>query len=138
MTDFINDLGSTAAWLGTAVALMAIGFLVVDLLTPGKLTSQVSANLNAGLLVGSKLLAVGIVVFSAIWNAPDSLDEGLIEAVLYSMLGLLLSAVMFLVIDLVLPVRLRHLVNETRFDPATWVAVGAEIGLALVVAAAIS
>ena len=138
MTDFINDLGVTLAWLATAVVLMAVGFGVVDLLTPGRLTRQVSANLNAGLLVGAKLLAVGIIVFAAIWTAPDSLDEGLLEAVLYSLLGLLISAAAFLAIDLVLPVRLRHLVNEDRFDPATCVAVGAEIGLALVVAAAIS
>jgi uncharacterized membrane protein YjfL (UPF0719 family) len=138
VTDFINDLGATLAWLATAVALMGVGFGVVDLLTPGRLSQQVSANLNAGLLVGAKLLAVGIIVFSAIWTAPDSLDEGLLEAVLYSALGLLISAGVFMLLDFALPVRLRHLVNEERFDPTTCVAVGAEIGLALVVAAAIS
>lgn len=138
MTDFINDLGSTLAWLATAMVLMGAGFGVVDVLTPGRLSRQVSENLNAGMLVGAKMTAVGIIVFSAIWTAPDALDEGLIEAVLYSLLGLVISAIGFLLVDLVLPVRLRHLVNEQRFDPATCVAVGAEIGLALVVAAAIS
>ena len=57
---------------------------------------------------------------------------------LYSGLGLIVSALMFLAVDLPLPVKLRELVEEERFDPATCVAVGAEIGLALVVAAAIS
>lgn len=138
MDQFFTDLGITLAWLGTATALMAVGFVVVDVLTPGKLREQVSENLNAGLLVGGKLVAVGIIVFSAVWTAPDALDEGLIEAVLYSVLGLIISAIAFLIVDLVLPVRLRQLVEEREFDPATCVAVGAEIGLALVVAAAIS
>ncbi len=135
---FIDDLGNTAAWLGTAIALMVAGFIVVDLLTPGNLRAQVSENLNAGLLVGGKMVSVGIIIFSAIWTAPDSLSDGLVEAILYSVLGLIISAVMFLFVDLVLPVRLRQLVEEAEFDPATCVAVGTEIGLALVIAAAIS
>ena len=138
MSAFIDDLGMTFAWLGTAIALMAVGFVILDLLTPGNLRAQVSANLNAGLLVGAKMIAVGIIVFSAVWTAPDDLDEGLVEAVLYSGLGLIVSALMFLAVDFALPVRLRQLVEQDRFDPATCVAVGAEIGLALVVAAAIS
>lgn len=138
MSEFIDNIGSTLAWLGTAIVLMGLGFGVVDVLTPGNLRKQVSENLNAGLLVGGKLVAVGIIVFSAIWTAPDELDVGLVEAILYSLLGLITSGIMFLVVDLVLPVRLRHLVNEEKFDPATCVAVGAEVGLALVIAAAIA
>lgn len=138
MTEFIDNIGITLAWLGTAIVLMGLGFGVVDILTPGNLRKQVSENLNAGLLVGGKLVAVGIIVFSAIWTAPDELDVGLVEAILYSLLGLITSGIMFLVVDLVLPVRLRHLVNEEKFDPATCVAVGAEVGLALVIAAAIA
>ncbi len=138
MTEFIDNIGTTLAWLGTAIVLMGLGFGVVDVLTPGNLRKQVSENLNAGLLVGGKLVAVGIIVFSAIWTAPDELDVGLVEAIMYSLLGLLTSGIMFLVVDLVLPVRLRHLVNEEKFDPATCVAVGAEVGLALVIAAAIA
>lgn len=138
MTEFIDNIGITLAWLGTAIVLMGLGFGVVDILTPGNLRQQVSDNLNAGLLVGGKLVAVGIIVFSAIWTAPDDLETGLIEAILYSVLGLITSGIMFLVVDWILPVRLRHLVNEDDFDPATCVAVGTEIGLALVIAAAIS
>ena len=138
MTEFIDNIGITLAWLGTAIVLMGLGFGVVDILTPGNLRQQVSDNLNAGLLVGGKLVAVGIIVFSAIWTAPDDLEPGLVEAILYSVLGLVTSGIMFLVVDWILPVRLRHLVNEDDFDPATCVAVGTEIGLALVIAAAIS
>lgn len=138
MEAFIDDLGSTAAWLAVAFALMGAGFIVVDILTPGNLRAQVSDNLNAGMLVGGKMVAVGIIVFSAIWNAPDGLSDGILEAVLYSGLGLVMSAIAFLLVDVVLPVDLRRIVEEREFDPAVCVAVGAEVGLALVVAAAIS
>lgn len=138
MEAFIDDLGATLAWLGVSIATMVVGFVIVDLLTPGKLRTQISENLNAGLLVGAKMLSVGIIVATAVFTAADDLDEGLLDAVLYSGLGLAVSAVMFLLLDAVLPARLRHLVNEVKFDPATAVAAGAEISLALVIAAAIS
>lgn len=138
MEQFIDDFGITAAWLGTSFVLMAFGFIAVDLLTPGNLRAQVSDNLNAGLLVGGKMVAVGIIIFSAVWTAPDSLSDGLTEAVLYSILGLIMSAIAFIVVDIVLPADLRRLVEQREFDPAICVAVGAEVGLALVIAAAIS
>jgi uncharacterized membrane protein YjfL (UPF0719 family) len=135
---FFNDLGNTAAWLGVAIVLMLAGFIAVDMLTPGDLRKQVSESLNAGLLVGGKMVAVGIIIFSAIWTAPDGLSDGLVEAALYSVLGLIISAVMFILVDLILPADLRRLVEQKEFDPAICVAVGSEIGLALVIAAAIS
>ena len=53
MEDFINDLGPIAAWLGVSLAIMVAGFMVVDVLTPGHLRTQVSDNLNAALLAFS-------------------------------------------------------------------------------------
>ncbi len=138
MSDFIGDLGSTMSWVGVSLALMVAGFVVVDLMTPGKLREQVSSSINAALLVGAKLFAVGIIVSSAVWTAVDDLSEGLVDAVLYSVLGLAVSAVSFLVLDWVMPARMRHLVNEPAFDPVSVVAVGSELSVALVIAAAIS
>jgi uncharacterized membrane protein YjfL (UPF0719 family) len=66
--DFINDLGPIAAWLGVSLAIMVAGFMVVDVLTPGHLRTQVSDNLNAALLVAGKL--VGIIVSGAVFTAP--------------------------------------------------------------------
>jgi hypothetical protein len=46
--------------------------------------------------------------------------------------------VAFLLLDLALPVKLRELVAETVFDPASVVAMGSEIAVALVIAASLS
>lgn len=138
MEDFVNDLGPIAAWLGVSLALMVAGFVVIDVLTPGQLRTQVSDNLNAALLVAGKLTAVGIIVAGAVFSAPDALDEGLLEAVLYGLTGIVASTAVFLLLDLALPVKLRELVAEERFDPAAVVAMGSEIAVALVIAAALS
>ena len=138
MEDFINDLGPIAAWLGVSLAIMVAGFMVVDVLTPGHLRTQVSDNLNAALLVAGKLVAVGIIVGGAVFTAPDALDEGLLDAVLYGLTGIVASAIVFLLLDLALPVKLRELVAEPEFDPAAVVAMGSEIAVALVIAASLS
>ncbi|MCB0987751.1 MAG: DUF350 domain-containing protein [Microthrixaceae bacterium] len=138
MEDFINDLGPIAAWLGVSLALMVVGFIVIDVLTPGNLRAQVSENMNAALLVAGKLTAVGIIVGGAVLASPDALDEGLVQAALYGMTGILASSGVFLLLDAALPVKLRELVGEDRFDPAAVVAMGSEIAVALVIAAALS
>ena len=138
MEDFINDLGPIAAWLGVSLAIRVAGFMVVDVLTPGHLRTQVSDNLNAALLVAGKLVAVGIIVGGAVFTAPDALDEGLLDAVLYGLTGIVASTIVFLLLDLALPVKLRELVAEPEFDPAAVVAMGSEIAVALVIAASLS
>lgn len=138
MEDFINDLGSISAWLGVSLAIMAAGFVVVDVLTPGHLRTQVSDNLNAALLVAGKLVAVGIIVMGAVLTSPDDLGDGLIQAVLYGATGIVVSSIAFLLLDLALPVKLRELVQEAEFDPASVVAMGSEIAVALVIAASLS
>lgn len=138
MEDFINDLGSIGAWLGVSLAIMAAGFAMVDVLTPGHLRTQVSDNLNAALLVAGKLVAVGIIVMGAVLTSPDDLDEGLVQAVLYGITGIVVSSIAFLLLDLALPVKLRELVQEAEFDPASVVAVGSEVAVALVIAASLA
>lgn len=120
MEDFINDLGPIAAWLGVSLAIMIIGFVVVDVLTPGSLRDQVSDNLNTTLLVAGKLTAVGIIVCGAVLSAPDALDEGLVQATLYGVTGIVASSLVFLLLDATLPVKLRHLVNERSSILQPW------------------
>lgn len=138
MREFAEDLGATFAWVGVALAIMAVGFVVVDLLTPGDLRRQVGDNINAAIMVGAKAVAIGIIGLGAILSADDSLEDGLLDAVLYSALGIAVSVVVFLIVDHILPARMRELVREPQFTPATCVAVGVELGVALVIAGAIS
>lgn len=138
METFIDDLGAIGAWLGMSLVMMVVGFVVVDLLTPGHLRTQVSNSINAALLVAGKFVSVGIIISSAVWAADDDLGEGLTQAALYSFTGIIIAALMFLLLDLALPVKLRELVAERAFDTSSVVAMGTEIAVALVVGAALS
>ncbi|GLU47866.1 DUF350 domain-containing protein [Nocardiopsis ansamitocini] len=121
-------------------ALMAIGYLIVDVLTPGKLHELIwtDRNRNATLIVVANTLGVSIVVASAILASGPGLLFGLTSTAAYGAVGLLLMALSFLLIDALTPGKLGSIVAESELHPAAWVNASAHIAVAIVVAAAIS
>ncbi len=63
-----QNVTSAAVFAGLGVVLFALAFLIVDLLTPGKLWHEISEKKNtaAAILMGSVALALGIIVAAAI------------------------------------------------------------------------
>src|SRR3954454_1842207 len=110
--DLLSEAGATLAYGGVGVALMALGFVVVDILTPGKLGQQIWAERNrgAGLVLAAKLLGVGTIVTTAIVTSDDGLAAGLVSTVVYGVLGIILTSVAFLVLDVITPGRLGDIV----------------------------
>lgn len=134
------DAGATLAYCGVGIALMALGFVVVDLLTPGNLRQQiwVDRNRNAALLVSSNLLGVGIIVGTAIWTSEGAVGEGLVASVVYGVIGLVAMAVAFLLLDLVTPGDFRSVVREAEPHPGVWVNSAMHIAVGVVVAASLT
>ncbi|WP_017615424.1 DUF350 domain-containing protein [Nocardiopsis salina] len=126
--------------VGTAI--MLLGYLITDLLTPGKLHRLVweERNPNAVLLVSANTLGAAVVVVSAILSSFSELGlgAGLLSAALFGVIGLAVMAVSFLIIDLITPTSIRAVIASADFHPATWVSATAHLSIALVVAAAIS
>ncbi|HEX2301788.1 MAG TPA: DUF350 domain-containing protein, partial [Pseudonocardiaceae bacterium] len=75
------EAGAAAAFSAAGLALMALGFALIDLLTPGNLREQIwlHRNRNATVLVSFNLLAVGIIVTSAITASEDAVLAGLVS-----------------------------------------------------------
>ena len=75
-------VGQTLAYAGVGLAILVVGFFVMDLLTPGKLGELVGAgNPNAGVLGATTLLALGLVMWFAIFFTGagwDGLDDALV------------------------------------------------------------
>ncbi|HAS12471.1 MAG TPA: DUF350 domain-containing protein, partial [Acidimicrobiaceae bacterium] len=65
--------GAAAAWTLASFLLFAVGFVIIDVLTPGHLRTQIRDNINAAILVSAKMLAVAAIVFVSVWTAPDEL-----------------------------------------------------------------
>ncbi|TDC66873.1 DUF350 domain-containing protein [Actinomadura sp. GC306] len=143
--DMLNEIGATFAYGGVGIALMAVGYLAVELLTPGKLGKQIwtDGNKGAALLLAVKLFSVGIIVTTAIITSDDDLGAGLIDTAVFGGIGIVLMAIAFLLLDVTTPGKLgATLVDASgggaKIHPAGWVVAAADLGLAAIVAGAVS
>lgn len=138
LTSSLYALGYGA--VGTVI--MLLGYLITDLLTPGKLHKLIweERNPNAVLLVSANTLGAAVVVVSAILSSFSELGlgAGLLSAAVFGIIGLAVMAASFLIIDLITPNSVRAVIASAEFHPATWVSATAHLSIALVVAAAIS
>ncbi len=136
----IADAGYAIAYTGVGLALLLLGFLVLDLLTPGNLAKQIftDRSLNAAVVLGSGFLGLGLVVFAAIWtNATSGFGTNLQATVLFGALGVLLQAVAVVVLDVLTPGSLREMIVADGFHPAVVVAACAQLAISVIVVAAI-
>lgn len=133
------EAGVAAAFSVIGLALIALGFVLIDLLTPGNLREQVwlHRNRNATVLVTCNLLAVGIIVTSAIAASEDAVLAGLVSTVVYGVLGLVLMGLSFLVVDLLTPGSLGTLLMDDTPHPVSWVVGISHLVVAAIVSAAL-
>jgi uncharacterized membrane protein YjfL (UPF0719 family) len=139
--DILQESGAALAYGAVGIALMALGYLVVEVTTPGRLGHQIWTDRNRGaaLVLAAKLLGVGAIVTTAIASSEDALTDGLLSTVVYGLLGIVLMTVAFYALDLLTPGRLGATVVDPReLHPACWVVAAADLGTAAIVAAAIS
>ena len=137
--DIFENAYAAGAYSLAGVVLMAISFLVLDLLTPGKLREHLWAdrNRNAGILVASNLAGIAVIVTAAIIASEGRLVEGLTYTAVYTVIGIAVMAATFALIDVATPGRLGELMLHPEPHPAVWVQAVAHVGVSLIVAAAI-
>ena len=65
--DIFEEAGQALAYGGVGLVLLVLGYVLVDLLTPGKLNDLifVDRNRNAGMLVASGLLGTGLIEYGS-------------------------------------------------------------------------
>jgi uncharacterized membrane protein YjfL (UPF0719 family) len=63
-----ENVMAAAVFAGLGVVLFVVAFIILDLLTPGKLRHEIGEKRNtaAAILMGSAALALGIIVAAAI------------------------------------------------------------------------
>jgi putative membrane protein len=68
MSPLVSNLANAAVFAGLGAVLFIAVFVIIDLLTPGKLWDViVERNNNAGaILIGSVAIAMGIIIAAAI------------------------------------------------------------------------
>jgi uncharacterized membrane protein YjfL (UPF0719 family) len=138
--DLANGVLASLAYAGVGSAVLIGGYAALDALTPGSLRQLVYAERNRGaaILACAHLLALATIVATAILTAGDDLGRGVLDAAVYGLLGVVLLALSFKVVDWLTPGALGDLVCEEPLHPAVWVTAGFQIALGAVLAAAVS
>lgn len=137
--DLLEEVGIVLAYCGVGLAMMLLGFILVDLLTPGRLRDLVwsERNRNAAVLVSTGFVAQGIIVVAAIYASSNDFVDGLITTVVYSVIGLLVSTIVFLFVDLLTPGSMRRDIVHTESHPASSVVGTLRIVVSAIIALAI-
>ena len=126
------------AYSGVGLVVLVIGFYVLDLLTPGKLGHLVmEGNPGAGLLAATGLGSLGLILYFAIHFTGAGWD-GLDDAAIFGLVGVLVQAIGFFVLDMVIPGKLGDHCFTPTLHPAAYVTAGIQVSVALVVCASLT
>jgi uncharacterized membrane protein YjfL (UPF0719 family) len=138
----LDNLLAAVVYLGVGVALLILAGFVVDLLTPGRLVAHVvqERSYSAAVVLAAALLGQGLVIFTAIWtNAETGFGDALLWTVAFGLLGVVLSAVAFTIVDLLTPGRLGEILSRPGpVQPVAIVAAAAHLAVAAIVVASIA
>lgn len=139
LAELFLEIGIVLSYAVSGLVLMLIGYFVVDLLTPGKLHVILweKKSKNAAILVASDLLGVAIIVIAAIRASSDDFLLGIISTLVFGLVGIILMALSFLLIDAFTPGKLGDIVKPDEFHPEVWVNASAHVGIAGIMAAAL-
>jgi uncharacterized membrane protein YjfL (UPF0719 family) len=124
--------------VGTAV--LILGFIVVDILTPGKLRQQVFIDRrpNAVILACANYIALAAVIISAITNSYSKLGQGLVGVAVYGLMGVVLQGIAILSMHFVIPGNFHEHVDEPELHPAAFATAVMLLAVGGVTAAALS
>lgn len=80
---------ATILYFVVGMAVLLVGFYVVDVLTPGKLRHLVFIDRrpNAVIVAGAMYIALTVVIITAIANSYSQLGQGLLGVAVYGLMG---------------------------------------------------
>ncbi|BCJ51221.1 DUF350 domain-containing protein [Actinoplanes sp. NBRC 14428] len=140
LENLLEGAGRSIVFGAVGIGLMALGFVLVDLLTPGKLRDLiwVEKNPNAALLLAANQLGIAAIVFTAVFTSYTNFGEGLASTALFGVLGIGVMALAFLVLDWMTPGKLGEVICSQERHPGALVSAASHFGAALIVCACIA
>jgi len=140
LQDLLEGAGRSIVFGIIGIGLMAVGYLLIDVLTPGKLRDLIwhERNPNASLLLAANQLGIAVIVFTAIFTSYDSFGRGLASTVIFGLLGIVVMGLAFLVLDWMTPGKLGEVICTPERHGGALVSAASHFGAALIVSACIS
>ncbi|XVS64613.1 DUF350 domain-containing protein [Actinosynnema sp. CA-299493] len=134
-----TGVGAIALYAIVGLVLMVVGFYAIDWTTPGKLSALVRNGApNAVIVTSAGLVSMALIVVVAIYSAAGKLDEGLLSALIFGFVGIVVQVLAVRLLEWVTRLDIGSLIESDRFAPASVVVAAAHVALGLVVAVAIS
>jgi uncharacterized membrane protein YjfL (UPF0719 family) len=144
-----NAAVASAMFSAIGIAFFALAFGVIRMVTPFSVRKEIEEDQNValGIVIGSVLLGIGMIVSSAMhgeeggaaaagidWN---TLINAGIASSLFSLVGLMLFGLIFFLITKVLPFSVRKEIEEDHNVALAIVLAAVNLGVAWIVSAAV-
>lgn len=131
---------ATILYFLVGMAVLVIGFVMVDVLTPGKLRQLVFVDRrpNAVMLTCAMYVALAAVIISAIANSYSQLGQGLVGVAVYGLIGVVLQGIALLTLHFVIPGDFHEHVDDPELHPAAFAVAVMLLAVGGVTAAALS
>lgn len=131
---------ATIAYFAAGILVLVVGFVVLDLLTPGKLRELVFLENRAGAasLAIAQQIALGMIIVSVIRASDDRLWVGISETLIYGAIGIVAQALALLALEALVPGRFRDVVMDAKLRPRAVMAAVTLVVIGLINAVALS
>jgi uncharacterized membrane protein YjfL (UPF0719 family) len=131
---------ATILYFAVGMAVLIVGFYMVDWLTPGKLRQLVFVDRrpNAVVVAGAMYISLTIVIITAIANSYSQLGQGLLGVAVYGLMGVILLGIALLCMHLLIPGNFHEHVDEPTLHPGSFAVALILLAVGGVTAAAVS
>lgn len=135
----VDGVTATVAYATLGAVLLVAGYVVLDLVTPGRFTERLrdDASANAAALAVGNLVAVATVVATAGLTSPDATGDGLASMAGYGAVGIAVQAVGMLGLSAVLRADIDKLLRTVELRPLAVVVAAASVSLGALTAVAV-
>lgn len=134
----LQGIGAILLYAVIGLLLMLVGFYAIDFTTPGKLSQLVQAGRpNAVIITAAGLVSMALIVVVAISNAGFDLLAGVITALVFGFVGIVVQVLAVRMLEWVARINVGETITAETFAPASVVVAAAHVALGMVVAFAI-
>jgi hypothetical protein len=133
-----RGIGAILLYAVIGVLLMLVGFWAIDVTTPGKLNRMVRDGLpNSVLVTAAGMVSMAFIVVTAIYTSTGTLVEGLLGALVFGLVGIIVQVGGVRLLEWVTGIRIGLVLKSEVLEPEAFVVAAAHVALGLVVAVAI-
>ncbi|MGV9798536.1 DUF350 domain-containing protein [Mycobacterium sp. NPDC003449] len=133
-----HGVAAIALYTILGVALMVVGFYVIDWTTPGPLRTLVQAGRpNACAVAASGVVSMAAIIVFAVFSSSGDLLQGLLMTLVFGLLGIAAQAFSVRLIGAIKGIDMGRVLAEEKFTPEVLVVTASYFAFGLIVAAVI-